>query len=411
MDNSYKEKSENQSFENISVQKNDININGPAQDKFQDMNIQNIHDKNMDLSDLSIKKSRLDRTNTITGDSFAMKMVKNKLTALEEVQKRTDLPEQEKKNLVLIALYELEEVCTRYKEARYAISGYKNERHRIVDSILNQVTNQLEKEGRKEPDVSVNYSKVRLHFKELKSINGFDELKQNLEQLDDYLAKEVSINDNIFMKQKDSLLKRYNSVISILDDYLKDTTRLTGWTKNNYRIMSDALVQFKFEYKKISNMSEKTFLKNNKEGYTWENAINPRGIIITDADLNKQKNVIVTAKDTDAKMSAVYSALDFKKYIIYERGEKVSVGKGGRAVRRNISISTGIKDYKTKKEVFDLAKKQKLEVVYSNEVLFDLTSIQLIDMIAGVKDRKDDSLCFKYREVLQGGRKTLELYR
>ena len=410
MDNSYKEKSENQSFENISVQKNDLNINGPAQDKFQNLNIQNIHDKNMDLSDLSIKKSHLDRTNTITGDSFAMKMVKNKLTALEEVQKRTDLPEQEKKNLVLIALYELEEVCTRYKEARYAKSGYKNERHRIVDSILNQVTNQLEKEGRKEPDVSVNYSKVRLCFKELKSINGFDELKQNLEQLDDYLAKEVSLNDNIFMKQKDSLLKRYNSVISILDDYLKDTTRLTGWTKNNYRIISDALVQFKFEYKKISNMSEKTFLKNNKEGYTWKNAINPRGIIITDADLNKQKNVIVTAKDTDAKMSAVYSALDFKKYIIYERGEKVSVGKGGRAVRRNISISTGIKDYKTKKEVFDLAKKQKLEVVYSNEVLFDLTSIQLIDMIAGVKDRKDDSLCFKYREVLQGGRKTLELY-
>ena len=34
MDNSYKEKSENQSFENISVQKNDLNINGPAQDKF-----------------------------------------------------------------------------------------------------------------------------------------------------------------------------------------------------------------------------------------------------------------------------------------------------------------------------------------------------------------------------------------
>ena len=359
---------------------------------------------------MNAKAEVLKKAGKLFGDSFAMEMVKNKLKALNDIRNRKDIPEEEKHERIYIAMYDLEAVCVRYRYARYKDREPQNTRHKIVDSILQDAASYIDKSIKREPDTSICYEKNRRKLKELLRLGDFDKIKSGFEAVEKLLSDEISLDEVEFDKQKEALIKGYREVIEQMNEYVEDTSRITSSSKNKYRIISDALLQMNLEYNKIFGMSSGKLGSEFKEGYTWENIINTRGRIITPIDVKKKNNMIVNAGESDAKMTALYSALGSDLCLNYETAEKVGKNKKGGVVRKKVSVAESRGKYLTKAEILSLAAGKKAEVNYTKDVVFGLTKIQMIDMIAGVKNRRDDSLCFKYRELMKKGRKVFEIY-
>ena len=370
---------------------------------------ESVHEYDALVDAMKAKSAELKRAGRALGDSFAMDMVKEKLKALEEIRDRKDIPDGEKQERLHIAMYDLEAVCMRYRDARYKGKAPVNTRHRIVESILTQATTYLDSKTKHEPDASLCFESARRKLNSLFAKGEFAFIRTGMGAIDRLLSNEVSLGKADFEKQQSALIKNYRTVIDKMNAYVSDTSRITASTKNKYRIISDALLQMNIEYNRVFGMSHKKLSNDIKAGYTWSNIINTRGRVITPADVKKNPGLIMNVGEADAKMTALYKALGCELCLNYETAEKVGMTKSGKTMRKKVSVAEDKGKYLTKKEILALASEKKAEVLYTQNVVFSLSTIQLIDMIAGVKNRSEDSLCFKYRESMQKGRKVMEL--
>ncbi|MBO6214641.1 MAG: hypothetical protein J6N76_03785, partial [Lachnospiraceae bacterium] len=307
-------------------------------------------------------------------DSFAMSMVKDSLIALSESygdDTNKDKTYRAKRAREVSALLL---ACENYRANRFPDGVPKNERHNIVSKLIIAAGSLLEGEDKQIMDMtaSVNYYEPREALYKLSGTRGMSDILQRLGEIDNLTVERMPRDEESFDRQREIILQKYDELILRLREYTGDTSRITESTKNKYRIFANALVSLSAERERILRADYKKDGKKSakKSGKRWKSFFAPEG-----------------SYGADKKAPTLFSAIGGDFYL--KEGDTV---------------------HKSLEEIREAAKNTGTEICYSNQTIFDLTSIQIIDAIAGIKNRSQDTLAFRYRRKKAGGRYILELY-
>ncbi len=357
------------------------------------------------INNCMIRLNAASRTGNV--DSFAMKLVKEYLTEIEIIKTSEDLTAEERERRLIRSVTGLEFACKRYKKSRFADGKAKNDRHRIVDEVLKNAQTFLEHQQKPVLETSLEYTSARVTLRKLGGKSAFSDMYAKLKELDAVLAEKIPHTDVEFKNKTVHIEKTYRALLSSINTYLSDNNRYTFWTRKYYRMLEGVQVQLQMEYDRFSGCSERKSEKT--QGYSWENILNCEGRIITENEINKGYNMEKTRDGRlDFQMSLLAKTLGVECYANYEKGTLIEK-KDGKEVRKAVSVTKKDDSYFSLNTILREGKKDKLEVIYSPEVLFTLSKIQIIDLIAGVEKRGEDSLGFRFTRKDVLGRKVIEL--
>ena len=303
-------------------------------------------------------------------DSFAMTLVKERLQRLD------GLSHKDKKDAAYPAEYRrevmgLKNACLNYREVRFPDGNAKNERHAIVAKLITRAEEYLDSGSDPAPEgiSSFGYTQAREAVYALSGTRGMAGTIAALNELDNLLAERMPKDKDACIERRELLVRKYGELAGRLKSYTSDPDRLTAATKNRYRILSELELQLETELERLRAWSFKDrSLKARKK--SWSSILVPK---LPDP---AEKNLVM---------------LD-------------------RALGTSFYTKEPGKEYHSMQQINELARQKKLEICYSEQTLLDLTILQLMDLIAGIKEHPRDSLSFRYRERKTGGRRILELY-
>ncbi len=374
----------------------------------------------VDLKDILNQNSLIQHSGK-SSDSFAMKLVRERLNALEKLQNDGGMNEELRRCEVERELLGLRQASLMYKASRFADGQPKNLRHRIVNSLIGMAEEALLQieDVDDQAVISLGYTASRKNMYDKAKSWGLKGMVKDVKALDSMLTKEICVSDRqedvntsapakeAFYEAKKLLLSQYDSLIRKLTKEVEDTSRRTEASRDAYRAISEMLLQMRLERMRLKTIIYAEVFEDLRNGYTWENILNKKGAVVSGDDVGK------TARrgSVDANMYMFGQTLGVGFYVPYEKGSvSVRNRKTGVTDSRNVSVECAHEKYYSKKEIMAIAGEKKKEVVYAPQTLLDLTSIQLLDLIAGVRDRSQDTLGFKYREKKLGDRFVIELY-
>ena len=329
------------------------------------------------------------------GDSFEMKILRQCAGDLLLLKKSVGNQSPEAQGRLLSALLRLNEACSRYKEAKFKnTAGTKNLHHRLAEVLLrdtDRLIENLTSFDAMQKASENEYLSVRNTMKTLPKRGAAAESQRCLKNLNKLLEKDVPVIAEERKKDKQELVSSYKTAIDAMEAYLKSKKGALTWSvSEDYRKVLATKNQLMLEMRLVERLNDRVY-------GSWED-------ILSQKKLSVENNNTFQEGEENLKATAIEQVFGSGAYFHYSRAEnRTEDGVKQGCVVRHPETFFGFSSIKK------LAKQSKALLVYSDECMKKLTSIQLMDIILGVENRAENTIGYTYSKSIINGTLTYTL--